>query len=187
MTKTELEEREELRETLSGLITLAELGFDTMLSASKLLRPSNCFDHDAFGKVKVSPIDFKLMKGQKCLRLAYKTRARLSKPPAGENQCAMRQALKHVIPWLYDTVEEITESAKPVLEECEAALAAPMRNCDTNDNIETLAKTFKKIWCDQFEQSLDDPRTCCSGQCVECVMKWMLAPVDREEREEAER
>lgn len=185
MTKTELEEREELRKTLEGLIVLAELGFTTMVSASKLFQPIDCFDHYVLGKA--SPIDVKLMKGQECLNLAHKACALLSKPPAGENQYAMRQALKHAIPVIYDTVEEITESVRPVLEECEAALAAPMRNCDTNDSVETLAKTFKKIWCDQFEQSLDDPRTCCSGQCVECVMKWMLSPVDREEREEAER
>lgn len=62
---------------------------------------------------------------------------------------------------------------------CEEALASPPRNCDVLGE-EDAAKAFKEENCDQYENSFEDPRTCCEGRCVECVVHWMLATATQE-------
>lgn len=53
-------------------------------------------------------------------------------------------------------------------------LAAPPRNCDAMTEEEAV-KAFKAENCDQYENDSMDPRTCCEGRCVECVVRWMMA------------
>ena len=56
-----------------------------------------------------------------------------------------------------------------------AALAAPARNCDTKEPIDSIVKRFKAENCDQYDNAWDDPRTQCHQNCVECIIKWMMA------------
>ena len=56
-----------------------------------------------------------------------------------------------------------------------AAIDAPARNCDTKESIDAVVKRFKAENCDHYDNAFDDPRTQCHQNCVECVIKWMMA------------
>lgn len=62
-----------------------------------------------------------------------------------------------------------------------AALDAPARNCDTKESIDAVVKRFKAENCDHYDNAIDDPRTQCHQNCVECVIKWMMANRIKEE------
>lgn len=107
------------------------------------------------------------------------------------NAAALREALERAIDAiqamvvLYD--EEHTAAVKTgatwgrsdisainaIVEQARVALSAPARNCDAIPADE-MSRAFKHANCDQYENSSEDPRTCCEGRCVECIVKWML-------------
>ena len=59
--------------------------------------------------------------------------------------------------------------------------AKPARNCDTKESIDAVVKRFKAENCDHYDNAFDDPRTQCHQNCVECVIKWMMANRIKEE------
>lgn len=48
-------------------------------------------------------------------------------------------------------------------------------SCDTKESIDAVVKRFKAENCDHYDNAFDDPRTQCHQNCVECVIKWMMA------------
>ena len=67
------------------------------------------------------------------------------------------------------------------IDKARAALAAPARNCDTKESIDAVVKRFKAENCDHYDNAIDDPRTQCHQNCVECVIKWIMANRIKEE------
>ena len=94
------------------------------------------------------------------------------------NSAAMREALETVSDALHTIAGSISpEFCASVADDAKtkirAALAAPARNIDAIPEDE-MVRAFKRDNCDQYENSSEDPRTCCEGRCVECIVKWMI-------------
>lgn len=93
------------------------------------------------------------------------------------NAAALREALvrldEHLHEDMYDCHLFFDLFDYDPKEEIADALAAPPRNCDAIPADE-MCRAFKHANCDQYENSSEDPRTCCEGRCVECIVKWML-------------
>ena len=87
------------------------------------------------------------------------------------NAAAMREALVQIV-----ALAKQDQPRFAIISTAETALAAPPRNCDaTTEPYFDIAKRFKVENCDQFDNDWEDPRTQCTHNCVECVIKWMLA------------
>lgn len=60
-----------------------------------------------------------------------------------------------------------------------SALSSPPRNCDVGTAEEQLERHRREV-CDEYENSWEDPRTQCNGNCKACVARWLLAPAGQE-------
>lgn len=90
------------------------------------------------------------------------------------NAAAMREALEDSQSLLESFSRgEYGSQVREQMRDNRAALAAPARNIDAIPEDE-LVRAFKRDNCDQYENSSEDPRTCCEGRCVECIVKWMI-------------
>lgn len=78
--------------------------------------------------------------------------------------------------------DEIDRVMTEIVATCDSALAEPVRNCDTNESIDAVVKRFKAENCDHYDNAFDDPRTQCHQNCVECVIKWMMANRIKEDK-----
>ena len=77
-----------------------------------------------------------------------------------------------------DSEEEVAAQLDAVMQQAKDALATPPRNCDIGNEGEQV-KRFKADNCDQYDNDIFDPRTCCTHRCVECVVKWMNSTQDK--------